>query len=84
MDNATNQTLPGGATIEQLVDAPVLLATLWPEVCRPSLAWLRKRTRARAFPYVRLGRRIFYRPSEVQRWLNDKYTIRPKTATSAP
>ena len=67
---------------EQIVDAHGLLMTVWPEDSRPSLSWLRKKTRARAFPYIKLGRRLWYRPSEVVKWLDNKYTVRPKTATS--
>jgi hypothetical protein len=70
------------AVTEQVVDAEGLLSVLWTEGSRPSLSWLRKATRARALPFIKVGRRIWYRPSEVLTWLDGKYTHRPKPMTS--
>src|SRR5260370_42459944 len=51
--------------MEQLVSAARLLEILWDKACRPSLRWLRRQQKNRAIPYIRIGRRIWFCPSQV-------------------
>lgn len=60
-----------------LVDAEGLRAELFKNGCRPSLAWVRRQTRARAIPAVKIGRLVFYDVPAVREKLNAKNVIRP-------
>lgn len=59
-----------------LVDAEGLRLELFKEGCRPSLAWIRRQTRARTIPAVRIGRLIFYDPPAVREKLARKNTVK--------
>ncbi len=61
---------------EQLVDATTLLALLWDQSSRPSLRWLREQQARRTIPYVKMGARVWFLPSEVKRYLKEKWTVR--------
>ena len=61
---------PGG-----LVDAHGLLEQLFRPRSRPSLAWVRRQTRARAIPSVRIGRLVFYDLAAVREKLARKNTL---------
>ena len=60
----------------KLVDAPGLLAALFEEKSRPSLKWLRRLTKARAIPAIRVGRLIFYDLDIVRAKLVAKNTVK--------
>jgi len=62
----------------RLVDAQGLLNELFQPESRPSLEWLRRRTRARAIPSIRVGRLIFYDPPAVREKLAVKNTVHAK------
>jgi hypothetical protein len=59
----------------RLVDAQGLLNELFEAESRPSLEWLRRRTRAKAIPSIRVGRLIFYDPPIVREKLARKNTV---------
>lgn len=59
----------------QLVDAEGLLSTLFDANCRPSVKWVRRKTKARLIPAVKIGRFTFYDPPMVRAAL-DKLTRR--------
>jgi hypothetical protein len=62
MSDALNITDPP----VQLVDAEKLLERLFSADCRPTLRWLRERQKKKEIPYVKLGRLVFFNPSQVQ------------------
>jgi hypothetical protein len=64
---------------EKLVDAKTLLALLWDEASRPSLRWLREQQARRTIPYIKLGARVWFQPSEVQRHLQQKWTLKQRS-----
>ena len=45
---------------EKLVDAQGLLNALFADECRPSVRWLRAQPKARAIPYFKFGRLVFF------------------------
>jgi len=59
----------------KLVDAPRLLEALFDEASRPSLRWLRGQQKARAIPFVRCGRLIFFNIDAVRAALANNRTI---------
>ncbi len=62
-----------------LVDGPRLLKALFPdEACRPSLRWLRDQQERKAFPFVKLGRLVFFDPDQVRRAIAEKMTVQPR------
>src|ERR1700722_6757801 len=61
-----------------LVDAQGLLIELFQPESRPSLAWVRRQTRARAIPAVRIGRLVFYDIPAVREKLARKNTVNAK------
>lgn len=71
---------PAKTTEDDLAFVPgeVLLATLWPdEESRPTLRWLRKMTKLRALPFLKLGNRVWFDPARVRRHLEKQYTVEP-------
>jgi hypothetical protein len=50
---------------EQMVSAERLLTLLWDESSRPSLRWLRRQQKRRTIPFIRIGRLIWFSPSQV-------------------
>ena len=75
-DHTYDNIIRGDGCSEQMVDAQRLLQLLWDDKSRPSLRWLREQQRRRAIPYVKLGARVWFLPSEVRRHLSDKWTIK--------
>lgn len=61
-----------------LVDAEGLLVELFDPECRPSLAWVRRQTRAKTIPAIRVGRLIFYDVPAVRERLAARNTIKPR------
>ena len=49
-----------------LVDGVGLLKTLFEERSRPSLRWLRTQQKRKALPYIKLGRLVYFDPSQVR------------------
>jgi hypothetical protein len=49
----------------KLTSARRLLELLWDEQSRPSLRWLRQKTKEQAIPHLKLGGRVFFDPAEV-------------------
>lgn len=71
--------------MDQLVDGNRLLTILFPDGhSRRSLKWLRAQVRSRQIPYVKKGRKVWYRPRKVQEWfeLKEVVSLRMKEATS--
>lgn len=62
------------------VRAEQLLAALFSPEVRPSLRWLRQQQKARAIPFVKIGRLVFFDPLAVKLHLETKRTVRAKTA----
>lgn len=59
-----------------LVPGEVLLATLWPdEQTRPTLRWLRKMTKTKSLPFIKMGSRVWFDAGRVRRHLDKKYTV---------
>jgi len=58
----------------KLVDAKGLLENLFEESSRPSLRWLREQQALRTIPFVRIGRLIFFNPTQVRAALNARCT----------
>lgn len=50
----------------RLLSARRLLELLWDKQSRPSLRWLRERTRDQEIPHIRIGGRIYYDPVKVR------------------
>jgi hypothetical protein len=61
-----------------LVDAPGLLAILFAPKCRPSVAWVRRKTKDRSIPCIPVGRLVFYDPDAVRESLAARHTIRAR------
>ena len=55
--------------MDQLVSAVRLLEILWDQATRPSLRWLRTQQKQRTIPSIRIGRRIWFCPSQVMNYL---------------
>ena len=51
--------------MDQMVSAERLLELLWEESSRPALRWLRTQQKRRAVPFTRIGRRVWFTPSQV-------------------
>ena len=60
---------------EKLVSAEQLLRLLWDDESRPSLRWLREQQARRSVPFVKLGARVWFLPSEVRRHLHEKWAV---------
>ena len=59
-----------------LVPGEVLLATLWPdEQTRPTLRWLRKMTKTKCLPFIKMGNRVWFDAGRVRRHLDKKFTV---------
>lgn len=59
-----------------LVPGEVLLATLWPdEQTRPTLRWLRKMTKTKSLPFIKMGSRVWFDAGRVRRHLDKKFTV---------
>ena len=59
----------------QFVDAEELLKLLFPPESRPTIRWLRERQKQRDIPFIKLGRLVFFIPSQVQEALVRQQTI---------
>lgn len=66
----------------QLVDAEKLLELLFPADCRPTMRWLRERTRKREIPFVKLGRLVFFNPALVREALAKQPTAMHKKSAN--
>ena len=70
--------------VEGMVDGPELLRILWPdEKVRPSLGWLKYQEKRRTIPFIRIGRLIFYFPSQVRAAIAQRHTVQPRRVQSA-
>ena len=59
-----------------LVPGGVLLAALWPyEETRPTLRWLRKMTKTKSLPFIKMGSRVWFDAGRVRRHLDKKFTV---------
>jgi len=70
--------------MERFVDGPRLLAILWDEASRPSLRWLRTQQKRRAIPFVRIGHRVWFIPSQVRQHLAEWQTIKQQRSLRRP
>ena len=59
----------------QLVDAVELLKILFPQKCRPTLRWLRDQQEQKRVPFRKIGRLVFFDPSEVREAWRDRFTV---------
>lgn len=57
---------------QQLVSGQKLLETLFQAECRPTLRWLRDQQKARRIPFVKIGRLVFFSPTQVRQALERK------------
>jgi hypothetical protein len=57
-----------------------LLEALFEPTIRPSLRWLRAQQAARALPFVKVGRLVFFDPIAVKLHWESKRTIKARTA----
>lgn len=65
--------------ISTLVKADTLLPNVFgKEVNQASLMWLYRQRRARNIPYIKLGKDIFYNPSDVMASLSKRQTIKAR------
>lgn len=86
MENFESNTEVGGnednaqckPALEKMVDANALLLLLWDEPSRPSLRWLREQQARRTIPFVKVGARVWFLPSEVRLCLRSKWTVKRK------
>jgi hypothetical protein len=62
----------------QLLDAPALLAELFPESCRPTVRWLRDQQEKRTIPFVKIGRLVYFDPVQVREAIKNRHTIQAK------
>jgi hypothetical protein len=66
----------GASKLLQLVAAPELLKTIWPdEHSRPSLRWLR--SQQRVVPTIKVGRKVFFCPAHVLAFAGNRLTVMP-------
>lgn len=65
----------GNQFSEQLVDAKTLLVRIFPEKCRPTLRWLREQQKLRRVPFVKIGKLVFFDPTEVRAAWRDRFTV---------
>jgi hypothetical protein len=71
-ETANRQTYP------RLVSGQQLLEAIFEDGSRPSPRWLRYQMSARAIPYVKVGRRVFFDVAEVRGVLSSRFTIRSR------
>ena len=71
-------------TERRLVSANELLATIFSEEVRPSLRWLRQQQARRTVPFIKVGARVFFDPSEVLATFGSQFTVRPRDAVISP
>jgi len=64
--------------IPRLVSAAELLRVMWSDKSRPSLRWLREQQARRTIPHIKIGGRVWFRPSQVDKWLDEWQEGRPK------
>jgi hypothetical protein len=76
----TNQSM----STNKLVSAKQLLDQLFAPECRPSLRWLRNQTKAKAIPYVRIGRLVFFDVEMVRNALASKNLVRGRMLAVTP
>jgi hypothetical protein len=61
---------------EGLLNAPQLLEAVWPDKkSRPSLRFLRNLQAARAIPFVKLGRKVFFKLEDVRMTIAERHTV---------
>jgi hypothetical protein len=60
---------------EKLVDAKGLLQDLFPESCRPTERWVRDRQADHSIPFMRVGRLIFFSPTQVRKALAERHGV---------
>jgi hypothetical protein len=59
-----------------LVGAEALLREVWPdEESRPSLRWLRGMQAKRLVPFRKIGRKVYFDPSEVRRTIDTQFKV---------
>jgi len=55
----------------RLVDAKTLLKLIWDEGSRPSLRWLRQQQADRTLPFIKIGARVWFDPTEIRQCLKE-------------
>jgi len=63
---------------DRYVSAPKLLELLFPKESRPTVRWLREQQKRRRIPYKKIGRKVYFRPNEVQEAIERNFTITAK------
>jgi hypothetical protein len=61
---------------DQLVDAVELLQIIFKPKCRPTVRWLRDQQKKRRVPFVKIGRLVFFQPSQVRAAMNGQRTAK--------
>jgi hypothetical protein len=75
LENQHDKTKHDGQP-ERLVSAEELLVLLWEENSRPSLRWLREQQARRTIPFIKIGARVWFRPSAVKEHLEEKWGVK--------
>jgi hypothetical protein len=67
---------------DRLVSAVELLRVIWTDDSRPSLRWLRQQQSRQSIPYLKIGARVWFRPSEVRRYFDAVWTSQRRRTRS--
>jgi hypothetical protein len=62
-------------TAGQLMDGIGLLNAIFPKRCRPTLRWLRNQQKLRRVPFVKIGKLVYFDPTEVRAAWRDRFTV---------
>ena len=65
-------------TTTQLLSHEELLRALFTEEKRPSVRWLQRMMKARAVPYIKIGRFVYFDLAAVRSALDRKFSIKSK------
>jgi hypothetical protein len=68
------------AVTGKLVNAQQLLECLFESECRPSIRWLRSKTKSKAIPHIRIGHLVFFDVGMVREALASRNLVRGRTA----
>ena len=68
--------------ISKLTDASGLIKALFDEDCAPSLRTVREWTHRRVVPFVKVGRLVFFSPTDVRQALAASRTVHGQAASA--
>lgn len=64
-DTMTNDTRP--ENFEPFISGKQLMGELFVDGSRPTIRWLRRQTKLRTIPHIKVGRLVFFRRSDVMK-----------------